>query len=80
VRAALSGALEDVPYRKDEALGISVPTTCPDIDDKLLHPRETWRDPKQYDQAAARLVASFRDNLKQFGGDVPEEVRAAGPG
>jgi len=80
VRAALSGALDDVAYRKDEALGISVPTTCPDIDDRLLQPRETWRDPKQYDQMAARLVASFRDNLKQFGGDVPEDVRAAGPG
>ncbi len=79
IRAALSGALDGVPSRQDPNLGLHVPTTCPDIDDKMLSPRETWRDPKKYDQAAAQLVGSFRENVEQFEGNLPEGVKAAGP-
>jgi len=79
VRAALSGALDQVPSRLDPHLGLHVPTSCPGIDDKLLNPRENWQDPNQYDEAARRLAASFRDNLKQWGGTLSEEIKAAGP-
>jgi len=78
IRAALSGALDDAPTRLDPILGLQVPTTCPGIDPRLLDPRGTWRDPKQYDEAARALAASFRDNLKQWEGAIPEDIQAAG--
>ena len=79
IRAALTGALDNVPTRKDPNFGVEVPTTCPDIDDRLLWPSETWRDPKRYDETAARLVSSFRENLKLFRGVLPEGLESAGP-
>jgi len=79
IRAALSGALDSVPTWQEPSFGFQVPATCPDIDDHLLRPRETWSDPKRYDQTAAQLVASFRENLKQFEGTLPEDLKDAGP-
>ncbi len=80
VKAALSGALGNVPTQRDPILGLEVPTTCPGIDPKLLDPRSTWKDPKQYDETARKLAASFEDNLKQWEGTIPEEIAGAGLG
>jgi phosphoenolpyruvate carboxykinase (ATP) len=79
IRAALSGALEDVPSQEDRNFGFQVPTTCPGIADRLLRPREAWRKPEDYDQAAARLASRFQENLKQFEGTLPDEIEQAGP-
>ncbi len=77
VRAALSGALDNVPLSQDPNFGLHVPTTCPGIDDKLLRPRDSWNDPKQYDRSARQLVGRFAENLKQFEGNLPEAIKAA---
>ncbi len=79
IHAALSGTLDRVPTYQDPNFGLHVPTACPGIDSKLLRPRETWRDPEHYDQTAAALVASFRENLKEFEGTLPAEIAQAGP-
>ncbi len=77
--AALSGALEAVPYREDPIFGLAVPTQVPGVPAELLDPRSTWPDPDAYDRAARKLAAMFQENLKSFEGTVPAEVRAAGP-
>ena len=65
VRAALDGALDDVPTRPDPNFGVAVPTELPGrARPTFLDPRATWADPDAYDAAAARL-----------GGDVPRELR-----
>lgn len=79
VSATLSGELDDVPVVKDPRFGFEVPTTCPGIDDALLRPRDTWGNPKEYDEAATRLAESFRENLKRFEGELPEELKLGGP-
>jgi phosphoenolpyruvate carboxykinase (ATP) len=79
IRAALSGELDRAPVRDDPNFGLHVPAACPGIDPKLLDPRSTWSDPSAYDQAAQRLVAAFRNNMKQFEGAVPQEILAGGP-
>jgi len=79
VRAALSGALDDVPTRTDPTFGFEVPTHCPDVPAEVLWPRDTWADKDAYDARASQLAQMFVDNFKQFEGRVSETVRAAGP-
>jgi phosphoenolpyruvate carboxykinase (ATP) len=79
VRAALSGALADVPMGQDPFFGFEVPQTCPDVPPDVLQPRTTWRDPQAYDAQARKLAGMFIENFQQFADDAPSEIRAAGP-
>jgi phosphoenolpyruvate carboxykinase (ATP) len=79
VRAALSGALDDVPTVTDPIFGVEVPTACPDVPDEVLQPRSTWNDPAAYDHQAAALARMFVENFAAYADGVPESVRAAAP-
>ncbi len=79
VRAALSGALDDVPFETDPIFGLEVPTSCPDIPSGVLRPRATWADPDAYDRQAAALATMFVENFRAYEDGVPDAVRAAGP-
>ncbi len=79
VRAALSGALDDVPTAIDPVFGVAVPTACPDVPSEVLTPRSTWADPEAYDHRAAELAAMFAANFEAYAADVPAAVRDAGP-
>ena len=77
VHAALDGRLAKVEYVTEEAFGLSIPTSCPDVPAEMLHPRNVWADKKDYDAQARLLAAKFEENFAKF--DAPENVRAAGP-
>ncbi|MDQ4036674.1 MAG: phosphoenolpyruvate carboxykinase (ATP) [Chloroflexota bacterium] len=79
VRAALGGALADVPYETDPVFGVEVPTLVPGVPDEILRPRATWADPVAYDAQARELAAMFVENFADYADGVPPEVRAAGP-
>ncbi len=79
LKAALEGALENVPYRKDPVFGLEVPTQVPGVPSEVLDPRATWEDPNAYDASAKKLAAMFRENFRRYEGEVDPEVRAAGP-
>jgi phosphoenolpyruvate carboxykinase (ATP) len=79
VRAALDGALDKVAYRKDPVFGVEIPESVPDVPASVLDPRATWSDGAAYDAQARKLAGMFRENFKQFK-NVPDGVRAAGPG
>ncbi len=79
LHAALSGALDGVPMRRDPFFGFEVPMTAPDVDARLLDPRATWADAQRYDEQARRLVAMFNDNFAAFAGHVEDAVKAAAP-
>jgi phosphoenolpyruvate carboxykinase (ATP) len=51
----------------------------PGVEDRLLDPRSTWRDPEAYDRKARELAGLFVDNFTRRFADVDEAVRAAGP-
>ena len=78
LHAALSGKLDDVDYRVDDTFGFEVPVSVPGVDQSLLDPRSTWRDPAAYDEKARELAAMFRENFAKFE-DVAPEVAASGP-
>ena len=79
VRAALSGALADVPSEEDPIFGIQVPTACPNVPAEVLKTRATWPDAAAYDAQARKLAGMFAKNFKQFAGQVSAEVGRAGP-
>ena len=79
VRAALAGALADVPMRLDPNFRVEVPTEVPDVPASFLDPRATWSDPLAYDRAAHRLAAMFAANFEAYADGVTEDVRDAGP-
>jgi phosphoenolpyruvate carboxykinase (ATP) len=79
VRAALSGALDDVEYEDDPTFGIAVPTTVPGVPSKVLRPRSTWADPAAYDEKARELAHMFAENFEDYADGVSKAVRAAGP-
>ncbi len=79
VRAALSGALADVPTRVDAVFGVEVPLTCPGVPDVFLDPRATWADAPAYDRTAARLAEMFADNFGHYAEGVTDDIAAAGP-
>jgi phosphoenolpyruvate carboxykinase (ATP) len=42
IRAALSGALEQVSYQTDPIFGLETPVSVPEVPDDLLTPRASW--------------------------------------
>jgi phosphoenolpyruvate carboxykinase (ATP) len=66
VKAALSGALQQAEFRRDENFGFDVPLEVAGVDSILLNPRSCWKDAKDYDVAATKLVGLFTENFKRF--------------
>ncbi len=79
IRAALGGALDEVPMRNDPYFGLSVPQHCPDVPDSVLDPRSTWPDPAAYDAQAQALADKFARNFAAYADQVDAQVVAAGP-
>ncbi|WP_038048718.1 phosphoenolpyruvate carboxykinase (ATP) [Thermus caliditerrae] len=79
LQAALSGALEGVPYRQDPVFGFEVPLEVPGVPKELLDPRETWSDKEAYDRQAQKLARLFQENFQKYADGVEEAVRRAGP-
>jgi phosphoenolpyruvate carboxykinase (ATP) len=79
VRAALDGALADVPVQRDAIFGVAVPEAVPGVPGELLQPRATWSDGSAYDAAARQLAGMFVENFRTFEAGVSVDVAAAGP-
>jgi phosphoenolpyruvate carboxykinase (ATP) len=77
LRAALNGDLNNVEFTKDAFFSLAIPTSCPDVPDEVLNPRNTWADTSAYDKQASHLVDLFRKNFEQFADSVSEAVRSA---
>jgi phosphoenolpyruvate carboxykinase (ATP) len=77
--AALNGSLNAAPMRKDAVFGFEVPTEVAGVDKRILHPRQTWEDPKAFDAQAQKLAGMFVENFRIFEAHVGDDVKAAGP-
>lgn len=78
VTAAVQGALDRVPYRRDPVFGFEVPLEVPGVPSQLLDPRQTWQDKEAYDAQLRRLAEAFARNFERFA-DAPAAIREAGP-
>ena len=79
VTAALSGELDNVDTWTDPHFGLSVPVKIEGVPDQVLHPRETWKNPAEYDAKASQLADMFADNFEKYEDQVSDGVRSAGP-
>ncbi len=77
--AALSGALDDVAYRKDPIFGFEVPTTCEGVPSEILDPANTWPSKDEYFRRYDGLAARFIDNFKTLAAGCPPEIVRSGP-
>ena len=79
LKAALEGALDDVPVTPHPIFGVHVPASCPEVPERLLDARATWADQVAYDAQAAELARLFTENFERFAGRVSRNIAAAGP-
>ena len=79
VAAALSGSLADAPTKTDPIFGMETVTKCPEVPDKLLDPRGTWKDQAAFHRKANALAEQFHKNFAQFADQVSADVRQAAP-
>jgi len=79
IKAALDGVLDDVEYTTESFFGLKIPTSCPDVPNALLIPRNTWPNEDDYDEMATKLVNLFRSNFKSYEAFASEEIIAALP-
>ncbi|MEE4244995.1 MAG: phosphoenolpyruvate carboxykinase [Kangiellaceae bacterium] len=77
ITAIQNGALKDVETHTIPYLNLEAPNKVEGVDDKLLHPKSTWKNPENYDGEAKKLAELFIDNFKKF--DVSEDIINAGP-
>eukprot|EP00574_Skeletonema_japonicum_P003364 CAMPEP_0201726166 /NCGR_PEP_ID=MMETSP0593-20130828/9301_1 /ASSEMBLY_ACC=CAM_ASM_000672 /TAXON_ID=267983 /ORGANISM="Skeletonema japonicum, Strain CCMP2506" /LENGTH=619 /DNA_ID=CAMNT_0048217635 /DNA_START=114 /DNA_END=1973 /DNA_ORIENTATION=- len=67
----LNGKIEDTAWVKDEVFGWEIPDAIPDVDSNVLHPRNTWPDATQYDEAEEKLANMYVNNFEKYRtGDV----------
>jgi phosphoenolpyruvate carboxykinase (ATP) len=79
VRAAISGALDDVQTKRHDIFNLEFPESCPGVPDEILDPQSTWASADKYRAAAQDLAQRFQKNFNRFAGSVPEDVLKAGP-
>ncbi len=76
---ALANNLDDVEYVTEPVFGLQIPKSVDGVPDKVLQPRDTWSDPKAYDEKAGELAQMFHDNFKKFQDEADESILNAGP-
>jgi phosphoenolpyruvate carboxykinase (ATP) len=79
ITAALEGALDQVGFEEHPIFGLHYPTTCPNVPDEILDPRQTWADATEYDKVALDLAQRFNKNFVQFAAGCSDEILAGGP-
>lgn len=76
---AIDGKLEDVEYVKDPIFGFQVPITVEGVPSKILIPRYTWDDAREYDKKANELAKMFVKNFEKFEDQASDDIRNAAP-
>ncbi|MEZ4594971.1 MAG: phosphoenolpyruvate carboxykinase (ATP), partial [Chloroflexota bacterium] len=79
IDAIHNGALDNVAYVTDPVFGLAIPTTCPNVPDELLIPKNTWSDGAAYDKQSEKLANLFIKNFEKYKAGSSEAIINAGP-
>ena len=79
IDAINTGALDAAPVHRDRVFGLEAVTSVPGVEKKLLLPHLAWADEVEWEAAARRLAARFKDNFATYAAEAGPDVLAAGP-
>ena len=80
IDAILDGAILKAPTKELPIFDFEIPTELPGVDPKILDPRDTYADPKQWYEKAEDLAARFIKNFKKYENNAAgKALVAAGP-
>ena len=80
IDAILSGEVLEAPTKKIPYFDFEVPTQLPGVDPTILDPRDTYKDPTEWDTKAKDLAQRFIKNFVKYeGNEAGKALVAAGP-
>ncbi|GHT72449.1 phosphoenolpyruvate carboxykinase [ATP] [Bacteroidia bacterium] len=80
IDAILDGSIDKAPTKTIPYFDFVVPTALPNVDPKILDPRDTYADASQWVEKAKDLAGRFIKNFAKFtGNDKGKALVAAGP-
>ncbi len=80
IDAILSGAIDKAPTKKIPFFDFEVPTVLEGVDTGILDPRDTYADPKVWEEKAKDLAGRFIKNFHKYeGNEAGKALVAAGP-
>ncbi len=80
IDAILDGAILKAPTKKLPIFDFEIPTELPGVDPKILDPRDTYADAKEWYTKAEDLAARFIKNFKKYeNNEAGKDLVAAGP-
>lgn len=80
IDAILDGSIDKAPTKTMPIFDFKVPTALPGVDPKILDPRDTYKNAKDWDVKAEDLANRFVKNFAKFtGNEAGKKLVAAGP-
>ncbi len=79
ITAAMNGELDNVEFQNQPIFDLSIPTTCPNVPDEILNPKDTWEDKAAFDKTANSLAEQFVKNFEVFEEGSSEAILSAAP-
>lgn len=76
----LNGDIDKAPTKVLPYFNFTIPTELPGVDTKILDPRDTYADAREWDEKAKKLAGMFIDNFRKFENNpAGKALVAAGP-
>ena len=80
IDAILDGSINKAPTKKIPVFDFEVPTELPGVDPKILDPRDTYADPRVWDEKAQDLASRFVKNFVKYeSNEAGKALVKAGP-
>jgi phosphoenolpyruvate carboxykinase (ATP) len=80
IDAILNGAIKNAPTKKIPYFDFEVPTKLEGVATDILDPRDTYKDPSEWDKKAKDLAQRFNKNFVKYQGNAAgKALVAAGP-
>jgi phosphoenolpyruvate carboxykinase (ATP) len=80
IDAILDGSIEKAETKVIPTFNLEVPTALHDVDSKILDPRDTYADPKEWEEKAKDLASRFIKNFEKYtDNEEGKALVAAGP-
>ncbi len=80
IDAILNGDIKGVPTKKIPYFNLEVPTVLKGVDTGILDPRDTYKNPAEWDEKAKDLASRFIKNFVKYeGNEAGKALVSAGP-